>query len=226
VFVLRYPSNRREQARQLRREGHSLNTIAREVGIAKSTASLWVCDIPLTDEQRGRLYELSDRQRAGNVARSRLARDARIDAQELGRMIARVDEPLHQAGCMLYWAEGAKSRNSLAFVNSDVEMVRFFLRFLELFDVPHERIRLSVNVHLGNGLTLAEIEAWWLERLELPPSCLRKATVNRASSASKAVRKPLVYGTARVTVNSTRLVQSIYGSIQEYAGIERPEWAA
>jgi hypothetical protein len=202
-----------------------LNAIAREVGIAKSTASLWVCDIPLTPEQRGRLYALSDRQRAGNLARSRLALDARIDAQELGRMIARIDEPLHQSGCMLYWAEGAKSRNSLAFVNSDAEMIRFFLRFLRLLDVPDERIRLSVNVHLGNGLTLAEIEGWWLDRLELPRSCLRKATVNRASSASKQIRKPLVYGTARITVNSTRLVQSIYGAIQEYAGIERPEWA-
>jgi hypothetical protein len=33
-----------------------------------------------------------------------------------------------------------------------------------------------------------------------------------------------VYGTARVTVNSTAIVQSIYGAIQQYAGIERPEW--
>jgi hypothetical protein len=33
-----------------------------------------------------------------------------------------------------------------------------------------------------------------------------------------------VYGTARVTVYSTAIVQSIYGAIQEYAGIERPEW--
>jgi hypothetical protein len=225
VFVLRYPPSHRERARELRREGHSLNAIAREVGIAKSTASLWVCDIPLTPEQRGRLYALSDRQRAGNLARSRLARVARDDAQELGRMIARIDDPLHQAGCMLYWAEGSKSRNSIAFVNSDDAMMRFFLRFLWLLDVPDERIRLSVNVHLGNGLTLEEIEAWWLERLDLPHSCLRKATVNQASSASKRLRKPLVYGTARITVNSTRLVQSIYGAIQEYAGIERPEWA-
>ena len=226
MFVFRYPPDRRERARELRREGHSLNTIAREVGIAKSTASLWVCDIALTPDQVSRLFALSDRQRAGNLARSRLALEARIDAQDLGRMIARIDEPLHQAGCMLYWAEGSKSRNALAFVNSDADMMRFFLRFLWLLDVRDEQITLSVNVHLGNGLTLAEIEAWWLEQLELPARCLRKATVNRPSSASKAVRKPLIHGTARLTVNSTRLVQSIYGAIQEYAGIERPEWVA
>lgn len=141
-------------------------------------------------------------------------------------MIARVDEPLHQAGCMLYWAEGSKSRNSLAFVNSDADMMRFFLRFLRLLDVTDEHVKLSVNAHLGNGLTLEEIETWWLEQLELPRGCLRKSTVNRPSSASKAVRRPLVHGTARLTVNSTHLIQSIYGAIQEYAGIERPEWVA
>jgi hypothetical protein len=32
------------------------------------------------------------------------------------------------------------------------------------------------------------------------------------------------YGTVRVCVLSTRIVQSIYGSIQEYGGFERPEW--
>jgi hypothetical protein len=55
--------------------------------------------------------------------------------------------------------------------------------------------------------------------------CKRAAIVNRASRSSKRVQKPLIHGTARIVVNSTRLVQSIYGAIQEYAGIERPEWA-
>jgi hypothetical protein len=37
---------------------------------------------------------------------------------------------LHQAGCMLYWAEGSKARNTLKFANSDRQMVRFFRHFL------------------------------------------------------------------------------------------------
>jgi hypothetical protein len=37
-------------------------------------------------------------------------------------------------------------------------------------------------------------------------------------------RNVLVYGTARLCVHSTFLVQSIYGAIQEYAGFDRPEW--
>jgi hypothetical protein len=58
----------------------------------------------------------------------------------------------------------------------------------------------------------------------LPAVSLRKATVNSPSRASRWRRNALVYGTARVTVHSTAIVQSIYGAIQQYARIERPEW--
>jgi hypothetical protein len=225
VFV--HAAETREQARRLRSQGRSIKAIARELRVAQSTASGWVRDVPLTPEQRERLARLTDRQLAGLRTHVRRRREERLDAQERGRMVARIEEPLHVAGCMLFWAEGSKSRNAVIFTNSDAGMMRFFLRFLrECYGVRDENVRLSVNCFLGNGKTLEEIEAWWLEQLELPQSCLRKPTVNRPSSASKGVRKPLVHGTARLAVGSTRLVQSIYGAIQEYAGIERPEWVA
>ena len=127
---------------------------------------------------------------------------------------------------MLYWAEGSKSRNVAVLTNSDPDLLRHFLEFLRsCYEVPGSKIALSVNCHLGNGLLLDEIEAWWLARLDLSASSLRKATVNRPSGAS-ALRRGhvLPYGTARIAVYDTRIVQGIYGAIQEYAGIERPEW--
>ncbi len=42
--------------------------------------------------------------------------------------------------------------------------------------------------------------------------------------SEKKRRTRLPYGTVRVTVHSTHIVQSIYGAIQEYGGFERPEW--
>jgi hypothetical protein len=127
---------------------------------------------------------------------------------------------------MLYWAEGSKTRNAAQLVNADPDLIETFLRFLRsCYDVPDERVALSVNCFLGSGLSLDEIQDWWLTRLGLPASCLRKAIVNRPSSASKRRKgHVLPYGTARVSVHSTFIVQSIYGAIQEYAGIDRPEW--
>jgi hypothetical protein len=130
-------------------------------------------------------------------------------------------------GCMLFWAEGSKSRNSVKFTNSDPDMLQLFVRFLrECYSVRDEQLTFAVNVHLTNGLTLAEIEAWWLDRLDLPPACLRAASVNRPSKASRWRRNVLPYGTARVAVHSTEIVQSIYGAIQAYGGFEREAWVA
>jgi hypothetical protein len=218
----------REAARELRRAGRSIRAIATEVGAAPSTVSLWIRDIALAESQRAGL-EAADpvrsRRRTGQLAWSRQTRAARLAAQAEGRTRAMRGDRLHFAGCMLFWAEGSKHRNNVTFTNADAEMVRFFLRFLrECYGVTRDQPRLSVNCHLGNGLTLTEIEAWWLERLELPEGCLQKAAVNRPSSASKQVRRPLVHGTARLVVYSTAIAQSIYGAIQEYAGFSRDEW--
>lgn len=152
-------------------------------------------------------------------------RAVRLAEQERGRELARHPTRLHLAGCMLYWAEGSKARNAVRLTNSYPDLLALFVRFLhDCYGVEPDRMALSVNCHLNNGLELAEIERWWLERLSLPPASLRKATVNRASRASRWRRNVLVYGTASVSVYSTAIVQSIYGAIQHYAGIERPEW--
>ena len=127
---------------------------------------------------------------------------------------------------MLYWAEGAKSRNVVAFTNADAAMMELFVRFLrESYAVGNDRLTLRLNCHLTNGLTIDDVEEWWLMRLRLPASSLRAPTINLASAASRRRRgHVLPYGTAQVRVHSTFIVQSIYGAIQEYAGVERPEW--
>ena len=48
---------------------------------------------------------------------------------------------------MLYWAEGAKDKNTLSFANSDVAMVQFFVHFLRTsYDIPDADFRVRVNV--------------------------------------------------------------------------------
>jgi hypothetical protein len=217
----------RQEARRLRAdEGWSIKRIAREVQAAQSTVSLWVRDIELTPEQRHALRDWAEEaRRNGNARTTERARGVRRDAQEEGRRRAREGDPLHLTGCMLYWAEGSKAKNHVEFVNSDLGMVELFVRFLrECYDVPNDRILLTCNCFTDNGLNLEEIESWWLDQLGLDRRSLRRSTVNTPSRASRGKHRVLLYGTAKVTVHSTAIVQSIYGAIQEYAGIERPEW--
>ena len=127
---------------------------------------------------------------------------------------------------MLYWAEGAKSRNTVKLVNSDPALIVFFARFLrESLGVRDEDIRVCLNVHLNNGMTIEEIEMYWLDRLGLPRSCLRKHTLNaKPTSSSGSKPSKLPYGVCTLRVNSTQLVQHIFGAIQEYAGFDNPAW--
>jgi transcriptional regulator with XRE-family HTH domain len=219
----------RQRARRLRRErGLPIKTIARLVGVSPSSVSRWVRDVELTAVQEAALRDANpiyNRQRSGTAQSSANARARRLEAQQQGMAVAWQGDPLHQMACMLYWAEGSRNRNQLVFTNSDPEMVDLFVHFLRrCYGITHERIALTVNVHLGNGLAVEEIEGWWLRRLGLPAGRLRQSIVNRPSRASQRKRRTLPYGTARIAVSSTALVQSILGAIQAYAALERPEW--
>ena len=70
---------------------------------------------------------------------------------------------------MLYWAEGAKARNTIKFSNSDPQMVVFFRRFLtEALAVELDEIVMTLNVYTNNGMAIEEIERYWLDLLGLP----------------------------------------------------------
>lgn len=220
-------TDEQRRARELRAEGKSVKEIQLALGVSRSSVSLWVRDVALTEDQR---HALAARVREGPlVAGERSAAAARAIRrahQEEGRRLARERDGLYAAGCMLYWAEGSKKRNQVCLVNSDPELVVFFARFLRVhFDVEPGAMRVTCNLfadHLGRQ---HEIEGFWLTRLDLPDACLLKSTVNVYSkySVKKRVGK-LPYGTCRLVVYSTRIVQTIYGSIQEYGGFERAAW--
>lgn len=127
---------------------------------------------------------------------------------------------------MLYWAEGTKNRNQVRFSNSDPEMARFFVGFLRTyFDLADEHMRITCHLFADHLERQREIEQFWLDTLGLPNSCLCKSILNVYSKHSKKKRQnKLPYGTCRIAVSRTRVAQSIYGAIQEYAGFQREAW--
>jgi AcrR family transcriptional regulator len=218
----------RAAARRLRAEaGWSIKQIAAELGVSPASVSRWVGDVPLRPDQEAALL-LRDPVRGGRAVgrrrRAERARELRREAQEHGRRLAREPTPLFVLGCALYWAEGSKGRNQLSFSNSDPDMLRLFLRFLqECHGIEAEDVRLNVHCHLGNGLSVDDIERYWLTTLELPIACLRTTHVVAPSPAESKRGKP-PYGTVRLRVSSTRVTQAIFGAIQELGGFDRAAW--
>ena len=208
----------------------SVKEIARTVGVAPSTVSLWVRDVPLTVEQLESLRQRNpayNSQLRGATRNAERGRARRLEYQEEGRMLAALGHPLHVAGVMLYWAEGDKgSKNCARLSNSDPELLRFFVRFLrECLLVHDDQMRVTCHLFADHVDRQTEVEQFWLDVVELPRTQLCKSFVNVYSKYSQKKRaNKLPYGTTRITVYSTRVVQGIFGAIQEYAGFERPEW--
>ena len=219
----------REEARRLRlEEGLSVKEICTRLGVAKSSVSVWVRDIELTSEQRTALKKRNPvyaGQHLGAQANITKHREIRRQYQEEGRQKARENDPLHIAGCMLYWGEGKKNKNSLILTNSDPSMMVFYIKFLrQSLSVSNENISVYLNCYLGNDLSVVEIENYWLDLLDLPRSCLGKTIVNAQPRSSQQKGRKLNYGVCSLAVHNTRIVHHVYGAIQEYSGIDKPEW--
>ena len=86
-------------------------------------------------------------------------------------------------------------------------------------------MRVTCHLFADHLARQREIEQFWLDVTGLPRSSLRKSMVNKYSRASQRKRvNMLPYGTCKLIVHSTEIVQTIYGSIQELGGFNRPEW--
>jgi len=214
----------RKEARRLRQNGMSVRDIAETLNVSKGSASLWVRDIILTREQvevlkaNQRLYGT---QNAGSQTNRKKHREMRMAYQEAGRATARQNRPLHLAGCMLYWAEGAKHRNKVYFVNSDPNMIRLFIRFLREELKIEDAAIIYIHCHSSEPDEIKRIEGYWAGLLELPMSCVRKTQTKKGSEIRRSVLKN---GVCSIMVSKTEIAQHIYGAIQEYGGFENPEW--
>jgi len=159
------PNQLRAKARELRAQGLSYNKIAAELGISKSSVSLWVRDIPCPERFR---YIHNERRVEGlrkyNAARSaRHAAEIETAAAELGEL---TDREILISGAIAYWCEGSKNKqnrkvNRVVFINSDPGLISFFLRFLDVAGVDRDDLILRVHIHENADAEAAQ--RFWLE---------------------------------------------------------------
>ncbi|MBZ4323536.1 hypothetical protein [Streptomyces huiliensis] len=179
----------REQARDLRLAGKTYDEITAELGVSKSSVSLWVRDLPKprkTPEQLHAMREARWEPHRREVAAKRVR--TRLDAAcEIGRMTER---ELFLLGVGLYWAEGAKSkpyqvREAVHFINSDPDVIQVYQAWLTLLEIGPDRVRYRVMIH--ESADVAAAEAYWAKLVGVDVSSLCKTTLKRHNP--KTVRK-------------------------------------
>jgi transposase len=181
----RAKDDQRERAVAMRQEGRSYREIQQVVGVAKSTLSLWLRDVPLTEEQQLALKLRSPAgasRRARAIRASAAQRRARIQAEARAQVTQLSESELFVAGVVAYWAEGAKNKpwrtgTRVRFMNSDPRMIRLFLRWLELVGVAEDRIAFRLQIH-----ELADVQAalrFWIESLAVPETAFLNTSLKR-----------------------------------------------
>jgi hypothetical protein len=144
-----------EKARLMRAESRTLQDIATTLGVAKSSVSLWVRDIPIEVRRR---QSVNRRPHAQHLAKlAQIDECNRLGVELIGVMS---EAAFLAAGAALYAGEGSKTRNEVKFANTDPAMVALFCAWLRrFFDIDESRLR--VRVYLHDGLDLDAAERFW-----------------------------------------------------------------
>lgn len=205
-----YPEELREAARQLRREGYSLNEISAKLGPPKNTLTLWVRGIELTPEQRQRLHEreaeANGRNRALAMMAHRQARLTRIheshkQAEALLETLDDLTLTNHIAAAMLYLAEGAKTAAAFAFANSNPHIIRYWMYLLRSsFKLDESKFRIQVMCRADQDE--AELRQYWMALTGIP-RCI-KSHVD-ARTEGKATKRDDYKGVCKIVYHDVSI---------------------
>lgn len=221
---------RRDRALRLRIEGKSYSEIGKEIKVSKSTLSLWLRDIVLSDKARTRLDGRMRKEGAKmlikmNKMQTKHAEERARTASKAGRkrihMLTQSD--LLVIGTALYWAEGYKRLqvrdgkermgHKISFVNSDAQMISVFIRFLlETLKIPSDKIRLGMRLYAH--INEKDARVFWMRATGLSSRHFYNTTY-LVSGASREVRphNRLPWGTLQVEVCNTSQFHYLLGMI-------------
>lgn len=199
----------RNKARDLRAEGFTLFEIAEQLGVAKSSVSVWVRDVPFVARRPDYRRWEPGRSPTGPMRRKReeierLVGDGR---SRIGRMTER---EFLIAGTALYAGEGSKTDGDLRFANTNAQMMFFFCTWLRRFWAIEER-RFRVRLYLHEGLDLDAAEVFWSELTGIPRSQFRKAYRAVPDPSIRVSKHPM--GCPSVQYNCTSTHRSIMGLV-------------
>ena len=145
--------NLKQKAIELRKKGFSLREISEKLEISKSTASLWLGGVELSNDAKNRIEGLRILARIKSIATKKKKSESENDV-----ISQRVDELLKKtsfsknhikiACALLYWCEGGKFDNGVTFMNSDPEMIGYFMHTLRSgFNIDENKFRALIHLH-------------------------------------------------------------------------------
>jgi hypothetical protein len=174
----------RLKAREMRKEGISIITIAKKLQVTKGSVSLWCRDIILTQAQNEQLVKnkglsYMNGRRMGAETNRKKKQDAIKEADSWGKKLINniSNKELLLISVALYWCEGSKTdtTSSLMFVNSDPNMILIMKKFLiQGLKVKPEDLVCAIQINKIHEERIQKVLIFWKKLLELKNSQIRK----------------------------------------------------
>ena len=203
------PEEKFEAAYLRRRLGKSYNEIRRKVKVSKSTLSLWLRNIKLSNVQRRRLINKQIFNPGGKVSHEkRLKRTKEIINKAKKEVILLAQNPLFLAGLMLYCAEGGKAQEKVRFSNSNTVLVRLMMKWFRKFCQPPEN-KYRVAIHIHEFISRKNSKQYWSKVTGIPTSQFYKTNIKPPGLSYR--KNPLYNGTCHITIDNRDLFRKIKG---------------
>lgn len=203
------------KAVKFRKMGLSYGEIKKKLNVSKATLSFWLKNVPLTEEQRNRLYtkQVAILSRGPQSQKERRLREIN---KILGEAEKEIKFPLSEEafilfGTALYWAEGRKS-GDFEITNSDPNLIIFIVKwFNKVFGIFPDRLSARLNIYpQQNDL---EIKKFWADLTGIPLINFGKSYVKPLNKNYK--KNNLYYGTIKIRVQKgTDMKYRVYGWIK------------
>jgi hypothetical protein len=215
------------EAKSLRLKGETVRGIAKKLGLSFSTVSFWCRDIKLSEAMIKKMkFNKKERSIKGLLKYSERKRNQRIkntfDQKQNGaKMVFNLsDRDILMIGLGLYWGEGYKESNDeMGFTNSNPQMVRFYMKWLEQYNVMKKDLifRLSMNGIFKNQEK--KIKNFWIKYLNIKENQFSKTTFIKTKLKKANFKNLSTYkGILRIKVRKgLSLKNKILGAIEYVA---------
>jgi len=160
----------KENVINLRKLGYSYSEILEKVKVSRSSLSLWLRNINITNSQIERLRSKNATARKlGSIAlkRNRIEKTKIIIDKAKSEIENLDDYHLKIIGAVLYWTEGSKQKEhnpskELVFSNSDPKMIKIYLLWLKrCLLIKQEDIKFEIYIHETYNKTPNELISYW-----------------------------------------------------------------
>ncbi len=192
---------KRVKARALRMQGLSYSEIKDSLKVSKSTLSMWLKDMPLTNEKINELRAHSPRRIERFRRTMAKKREAHVTetwvkaTQDFGTLTKR---KIFIAGLFLYWGEGGKTNPyAITLSNTDPGMIRFYMMWLRNLEIPHEKIK--IRLYLYSDMDIEKEILFWSKVTHINKQQFMKPSIKK-SLHEELNERGFCHGTCNVIV--------------------------